>query len=88
MEVQLKSLNSESKKIDLKLHEGKTKFITNYDTYEPIEIENEQEEKVESCKYLGQTVEMLDNTRDNNKVLIRIKAGWRCFGMYKEILID
>ena len=55
--------------------------MTNYDTNESIEIENEQIEKVESYKYLGQTVKMLDNTRE--EVLIRIKAGWRCFGMYK-----
>ena len=86
MEVQLKSLNSESKKIGLKIHKGKTKFMTNYDTNESIEIENEQIEKVESYKYLGQTVKMLDNTRE--EVLIRIKAGWRCFGIYKEILCD
>ena len=32
MEVQLKSLNSESKKLDLKIHKGKTKFMTNYKT--------------------------------------------------------
>ena len=29
---------------------------------------------------------MLDNTR--KEVLIRIKAGWRCLGMYKDILCD
>ena len=53
MEVQLKSLNSESKKIGLKIHKGKTQFKTNYDTEESIEIENEQIEKVESYKYLA-----------------------------------
>ena len=52
----------------------------------PIKIENEQIEKVESYKYLCQTVKMLDNTRE--EVLIRIKAGWCCFDMYKEILCD
>ena len=31
MEVQMESLNSESKKIGLKIHKGKTKFMTNYD---------------------------------------------------------
>ena len=48
MEVQLKSLNSESKKIGLKIHKGKTKFMTNYGTNEFIEIENEEIEKDES----------------------------------------
>ena len=52
MTVQLKSLNSE--KIGLKLHKGKTKFMTNYDTNESIEIENEQIQKAESYKHLGQ----------------------------------
>ena len=48
MEVQLKSLNSESKKIGLKIHKEKKKFMTNYDTNESIGIENEQIEKVET----------------------------------------
>ena len=34
--------------------------MTIYDTNESIDIENEQREKVESYKYLGQTVKMLD----------------------------
>ena len=85
MAVQLKSLNSESKRIGLKIHKGKTKLITN-DTSESIAIENEQIEKAESNEYLGQTVKMLNNTRE--EVLIIIKAGWRCFEMYKEILCD
>ena len=82
MEVQLKTLNSESKKICQKIHKGKTKFMINYDTNESIEIENEQIEKFESYKYLGQTVKMEGDTRE--EVLIRIKAGWRCFGVYKK----
>ena len=38
MEVQLNSLNKESKKIGLKIHEGKTKFMTNFQTNKSIEI--------------------------------------------------
>ena len=64
MEVQLKSVNSESKKVGLKVHKGKAKFMTNYDTNESIEIEDKQIEKVESYKVMGQTVKMLDNTRE------------------------
>ena len=84
MEVQLNNLNTESQKIGLKIHKGKTKFMTNYPTEESIEIENDQIEKVDSYKYLGQTVKLEDNTRE--EVMIRIKAGWSCFGRYKDIL--
>ena len=86
MEVQLNSLNKESKKIGLKIHKGKTKFMTNFQTNESIVVENDEIEKVDSYKYLGQTVKMEDNTRE--EVLIRIKAGWSCFGRYKDILCD
>jgi hypothetical protein len=86
MEVQLNNLNTESQKIGLKIHKGKTKFMTNYPTEESIEIENDQIEKVDSYKYLGQTVKLEDNTRE--EVMIRIKAGWSCFGRYKDILCD
>ena len=58
----------------------KQKFMTNYNTNESIEIGNEQIEKVDTYRYLAQTVKMFDNPRE--EVLIRIKAGWRCFGMY------
>ncbi|XP_072039168.1 uncharacterized protein [Amphiura filiformis] len=67
LEVQLNSLNTESKKIGLK----------NFDTREPIEIDNEPIEKADSYKYLGKTVKMEDNIRD--EVLLRIKAG--CCGV-------
>ncbi|XP_072051533.1 uncharacterized protein [Amphiura filiformis] len=86
MEIQLNGLNSESKKIGLKIHKGKTKFMTNFETNEPIVVETDEIEKVESYKYLGQTVKLEDNTRE--EVLIRIKAGWSCFGRYKDILCD
>ena len=38
MEIQLNIINQESKKIGLKIHRGKTKFMTNYKTNEIIEI--------------------------------------------------
>ena len=73
MEVQLNSLNKESKKIGLKIHKGKAKFMTNLRTNESIVVENDGIEKVDNYKYLGQTGKMEDNTRE--EVLIRIKAG-------------
>ena len=48
MEIQLNDLNKERKKIGLKIHEGKTKYVTD----ETIEIENEINEKVNRYKYL------------------------------------
>ena len=86
MEDQLRSLNRESKLVGLQMHKGKTKFMTNFETSEEITIENHQIEKVESYKYLGQTLKMEDTTKE--EIMIRIKGGWRCFGMYKEILTD
>ena len=47
MEVQLNILNQESKRIRLKIHRGKTKFMTNYETTENIKIEGIGIEKVE-----------------------------------------
>ena len=45
MEIQLNILNQESKKVGLKIHRGKTKFMTNYETSEKIEIDNIEIEK-------------------------------------------
>ena len=63
--------------------------MTNFQTDESILIENDEIEKVDSYKYLGQTVnivKMVDNTKE--EVHIRIKAGWSCFGRCKDILCD
>ena len=83
MEVQLNILNEESKKVGLKIHRGKTKFMTNFATTQKIEIEGIEIEKVEQYKYLGQTIALEDRTA--NEVQLRIKAGWAVFGKYKEI---
>ena len=52
MEVQLNILNEESKKVGLKIHSGKTKFIKNFVATQLIEIEDKEIEKVEQYKYL------------------------------------
>ena len=41
---------------------------------------------MDQYKYLGQTVKLDEHTRE--EVNIRIKAGWSCFGRYKDILCD
>ena len=83
MEVQLNILNEESKKVGLKIHRGKTKFMTNFVTTQAIKIEGIEIEKVEHYKYLGQTIALEDRTA--NEVQLRIQAGWAVFGKYKEI---
>ena len=86
MEEQLIRLNRESNKVGLKMHKGKTKFMTNFTTQETITIDNHQIEKVDKYKYLGQTLKMENNTEE--EILARIKAGWRSFGIHKNILTD
>ena len=83
MEIQLNILNQESRKIGLKIHRGKTKFMTNYETAQKIEVEGIEIEKVDHYKYLGQTIAMADRTA--NEAQERIRAGWAVFGKYKEI---
>ena len=57
--------------------------MVNFYSVETIE---EQNGKVDRYKYLGQTVMMENQTRE--EVMIRIKAGWSCFGRFKDILCD
>ena len=40
LEIQKTCLNKEGKKIGLKIHKGKIKFMTNFQTYEYIVAEN------------------------------------------------
>ena len=84
MEYQFNSANEESSKIGLKMHKGKTKFMTSIDT--TIQIDGTEIEKATNYKYLGQTIAMENRTKQ--EVLVRIKAGWSVFGQYREILLD
>ena len=86
MEDQLTGLKRESKLIGLTMHKDKTKYMTNFDTEENIEIEGRNLERVSSYKYLGQTLKMEDTTKE--EVMLRVKAGWMNFGRYKHMLTD
>ena len=86
METQLNEINKESKKVGLKIHRGKTKFMTNHDTDEKIHIEGIEIEKVNEYRYLGQSITMEDKTAQ--EVEIKIKAGWSVFGRYRDIFLD
>ena len=85
MEHQLITVNEENLKIGLMIHKGKTKFMTNIDTTDNIQINGTETEKVTNYKYLGQTIAM-ENRR--KQVSIRIKAGWSVFGKNREIFLD
>ena len=59
MEEHLNKLNTESKKCGLKIHKGKTKFITNFEIDEEIIIENKKTRKSGKLQLFG--------TDNNNK---------------------
>ena len=86
IEHHLNTVNEESLQIGLKIHNGKTKFMTNIDTTDNIQINGTGTEKVTNYKYIGQTTAMENRTKQ--EVSIRIKAGWSVFGKYKEIFLD
>ena len=86
MEYLLNAVIEESLKIGLKIHKGKTRFMTNIDTTDNIKINGTEIEKVTNYKYLGQTIAMENSTKQD--VSIRIKAGWSVFGKYRETFLD
>ena len=55
MEHPLITVNEESLKIGLKMRKGKTKFMTNIDTTDNIQINGTEIEKVSNYRYLEQT---------------------------------
>ena len=87
MEKHLNSLNSESLKVGLKIHKGKTKYMTNHADSEEILIDQQKIEKVTEFKYLGQNTHHKDTTKE--EICARIRAAWSCFeNKNKEILQD
>ena len=74
---QLNTVNEESLKIDLKIHKGKTKFMTNIDTTDNIQINRTDIEKVTNYKHLGQTLAM--ENRAKQEVFSQNKSRVECF---------
>ena len=70
--------NSESLKVGLKIHRGKTKYMTNHADSEDILIDQQKIEKVTELKYLGQKTHLKDTTKE--EIYARIRAAWSCFG--------
>ena len=54
----LNSLNFESLKVGLKIHKGKTKYMTNHADGENILIDQQKKGKVTEFKYLGQNTHL------------------------------
>ena len=86
MEEHLNILNIESNKVGLKIHKGKTKFMTNYNSDKTIKIDNESIEKVTKYPYLGQTAAMRIKTSE--EINTRIRKAWYTFGKYRNIFQD
>ena len=86
MEEHLNRLNTESKKHGLKIHKGKTKCMTNFESEKGVKIESKTIERVETYKYLGQISTTKKKTEEEFKE--RIKKTWSCFGKHKEIFLD
>ena len=65
-------------KVGLKIHKGKTKYMTNHADNEDILINQQKNEKVTEFKYLGQTRHLKDTTKE--EIYARIRAPRSCFG--------
>ena len=81
MEKHLNNLNSESLKFGLKIHKGKTKYMTNHADSENILTDQQKIEKVTEFKYLRQTTHLKDTSKE--EIYARIRAAWSCFGKKK-----
>ena len=79
MELQLNTVNEESLKIGLKIHKVKTKFMTNIDTTDNIQINGTGVEKVTNYKYLGQKNSngKQNKTRSFNQNKSRMGCFWK-----------
>jgi len=83
---QLNKINNEGKRVGMKIHKGKTKYMTTQEDNNTVKIENVEIERVDNYKYLGQTF----YTKYTHKKTIeeRIRQGWSSFGRHREILQD
>ena len=71
----LNSLNSESLKVGLKIHKGKTKYMTNHADSEEILIDQQKIEKVAEFKYLGQNTHLKNTTKKKKYMPVSEQRG-------------
>ena len=72
-------------KIGLKMHKGKAKYMSNYNSKGSVEIEGNELEEFTECKYLRQILRTTITI--DIEIATRIKTAWRCFCKYREILL-
>ena len=82
----LKQSELRKSEIWLKIHKGKTKYMTNHADSEDILKDQQKIEKVTEFKYLRQKTHLKYTTKE--EIYARIRATWSCFGKNKEILRD
>ena len=86
MEEQLSRLNKNCKNIGLKMHKGKTKYMTNFQNDQEIHIESEKNRKSHQLQVFR--TNDLFKRHHKKEVTCRIRAGWSCFGKNREIFQD
>ena len=85
LQEMLNEINSESKKLGMKMNMKKTKVMYNeYVNRKPVQIGTEEVEGVTEYVYLGQLVKMENDKTD--EIRRRIAAGWEAFAKYRDIL--
>jgi Reverse transcriptase (RNA-dependent DNA polymerase) len=85
LQEMLNEINSESKKLGMKMNMKKTKVMYNeYVNRKPVQIGTEEVEGVTEYVYLGQLVKMENDKTD--EIRRRIAAGWGAFAKYRDIL--
>ncbi|GFR92551.1 endonuclease-reverse transcriptase [Elysia marginata] len=79
MEEQLNTLNIKIEEVGLKMHKGKTKFMTNYENDDKIQIENASIEKVQKIQIFRQ-INMHEGSykrRGGHKDKSRLELFWQ-----------
>ena len=85
LQTMLTDLNTENKKVGLKMNKTKTNVMFNSRAQkEPIEIDGEQLEEVDEYIYLGQLIKL---SKDHaSEIKRRMKIGWKTFGANSDVL--
>ena len=85
LQTMLTDLNTENKKVGLKMNKTKTNVMFNSTAQkEPIEIDGEQLEEVDEYIYLGQLIKLSKD--HDSEIKRRIKIGWKTFGANSDVL--
>ncbi len=84
LKAMAEDLRRESRKVGLTINLAKTKIMTNINQFDAIQIENNKIEIVPEYKYLGQTMSLINRTK--NELKVRKAKAWKAFWAQKTIL--